>query len=209
MKQAQVQQPQRRPRRRFVRALEYLCWFAAALSLAYLVHARLDVLRFRQVEAQHLETRPFSQRNLKPGEPLGEILVPRVGVSSAIAEGIDSSTLRHAVGHFPETPLPEQTGTVVLAGHRDTFFRGLRRIRANDLILLRTRRGEFSYRVTRTAVVGPEHTELLHSSPDSDLTLITCFPFRYVGPAPDRFVVQAQHVDGKSRAEASTWAQPN
>ena len=108
-----------------------------------------------------------------------------------ITEGVDDDTLSHAVGHFPESSTPETVGTVALAGHRDTFFRGLAHVRQNDLIELQTAYGKYRYRVIRTAVVGPQHVELVQPSSKSDLTLVTCFPFHYIGPAPQRFVVQA------------------
>jgi sortase A len=85
---------------------------------------------------------------------------------------------------------------VALAGHRDTFFRGLSRVRLDDIIVLETMRGNFRYRVERISVVGPQQIELLQPS-ESDLTLVTCFPFHYVGPAPQRYVVQGLRLAGR------------
>ena len=112
-----------------------------------------------------------------------------------ILEGTDERTLQRAVGHIAGTALPGQPGNVALAGHRDTFFRGLRNIRANDEITLSTLRGSYRYRVDSTRVVGPEATEVLASSPEGALTLVTCYPFYFVGPAPKRFVVRAHLLD--------------
>ena len=94
-----------------------------------------------------------------PGEasaPIGRLEIPRIGLSAVVAEGDDEQTLNVAVGHLPDTPLPWQEGNTALAGHRDTFFRPLRRIQAGDEIRFATRRGTFRYRVVRHAVVDPD-----------------------------------------------------
>jgi sortase A len=110
-----------------------------------------------------------------------------------VAEGDDEDTLRHAVGHLPGTAAPWGAGNVALAGHRDTFFRGLSRVRLDDVIELETLRGTFKYRVERIMVVGPQDIEVLQP-PEWDLTLVTCFPFHYVGPAPQRYIVQGSRL---------------
>ena len=125
------------------------------------------------------------------GSPLGRIEISRIGLAAMIMEGIDNRTLRHAVGHFPRTALPGQQGNVAIAGHRDTFFRALRHIRTDDEIMLTTLRGSYRYRVVATKVVEPEDIEVLDGSDDAILTLVTCYPFDFVGPAPQRFVVRA------------------
>jgi len=130
------------------------------------------------------------------GSPLGRIEISRIGVAAMILEGIDGRTLRHAVGHIPGTPLPGQPGNVALAGHRDTFFRGLRNIHKEDEITLTTLHGSYRYRVDSTQVVEPEDTEVLDNSFDDILTLVTCYPFYYVGPAPKRFIVRAHRIPG-------------
>jgi sortase A len=98
-----------------------------------------------------------------------------------ILEGIDERTLRRAVGHIPGTPLPGQPGNVALAGHRDTFFRSLQNIRIDDEITLETLSGVYSYRVDSTEVVDPGETRVLDNSDDETLTLVTCYPFSFVG----------------------------
>ena len=107
-------------------------------------------------------------------------------------EGDDERTLRVAVGHLPDTPLPWDQGTTALAGHRDTFFRPLKDIHMGDEVRFVTPRGEFRYRVRRTFIVDPDDVWILSPSPQASLTLITCFPFTYVGNAPQRFIVQAE-----------------
>ena len=95
------------------------------------------------------------------GSPLGRIEISSIGLAAMIMEGVDGKTLRHAVGHIPGTPLPGQQGNVALAGHRDTFFRGLRNIHKDDEITLTTLRGSYCYRVDSTQVVEPEDTQVL------------------------------------------------
>jgi sortase A len=128
------------------------------------------------------------------GKTLGEIELTRIGVTAMILEGTDDRTLRRAVGHIPGTPLPGQPGNVAIAGHRDTFFRALRNVRQDDEITLMTLEGSYRYRVDSISVVGPEDTRVLDNSGGDILTLVTCYPFYFVGPAPRRFIVRAQRI---------------
>ncbi|HLJ26400.1 MAG TPA: class D sortase [Candidatus Angelobacter sp.] len=124
----------------------------------------------------------------------GRIEIRSIGLSSMVLEGVDSKTLRRGVGHIPGTALPGQPGNIALAGHRDTFFRALRNINKNDEITLETLDGSFRYRVDLIQVVGPEYTQVLNGSNGEILTLVTCFPFSYVGPAPQRYIVRASRI---------------
>jgi sortase A len=126
---------------------------------------------------------------------LGVLEVPRLGFSTVILEGIDRKTLRRAVGHIPGTAFPGANGNVGIAGHRDRFFRPLKDIRPDDLILVQTPHAFYTYCVDSLRVVSPDDTEILDSSRAGQLTLITCHPFFYVGPSPERFVVFARQVE--------------
>lgn len=128
----------------------------------------------------------------KPGSAIGRIDIPRLGVSAVVRAGSDARTLRLAVGHIPGTALPGDRGNVGLAGHRDTFFRQLRNIRPDDVITIATADGTFSYRVDRTTIVNPADVWVLDPTDQGVLTLVTCYPFSYVGSAPQRFVVRAR-----------------
>lgn len=128
--------------------------------------------------------------------PLGRIEINRIGLDAMIMEGIDNRTLRHAVGHFPGTALPGQQGNVAMAGHRDTFFRGLRNVRLDDEIKLTTLNGSYRYRVDSTRVVEPREIWVLEDTGDAILTLVTCYPFNFVGPAPQRFIIRAHKIPG-------------
>jgi sortase A len=126
------------------------------------------------------------------GTLVGRLEIPRLGLSAIVLEGVGDKTLRRAVGHIPETLLPEEGGNVGLAGHRDSFFRELKDVRQDDLISLQTLAGTFRYRVAWTKIVQPEDTEVLAETGTPALTLVTCYPFHYVGAAPERFIVRAR-----------------
>lgn len=129
---------------------------------------------------------------------LGRMEIPRLGVSVIVAEGTGEATLRRAGGHIPGTYLPGQNGNIGIAGHRDTLFRPLRNIRENDVITITTLGGEYRYRVVSTEIVSPADVAVLNSDGHEVLTLVTCYPFYFVGPAPDRFIVRAERVTGST-----------
>jgi len=175
-----------------------LVWCGSVLLQAYLYQKRAD--HYLAV-ASNVESRRASDRFLLPSSPpiegtlIGWIDIPRIGVSSAVLEGTDKRTLRLGVGHIEETALPETLGNIVLAGHRDTFFRHLREIHLNDEIIFRTLNGCYTYTVESTTVVDPSDVEVLNSVGKPMLTLVTCYPFDFLGAAPKRFIVRAGRID--------------
>ena len=128
------------------------------------------------------------------GELVGRMEIPRLGVSVIVAEGADEATLRRATGHIQGTQLPGRAGNVGIAGHRDTLFRPLRNVRQDDVITLTTLQGQYRYRVVSTKVVSPYDVAVLNPDGHEILTLVTCYPFYFIGPAPDRFIVRAARV---------------
>jgi sortase A len=127
----------------------------------------------------------------REGSPLGRIEISAIGLEVMILEGTGVETLRRGVGHIPGTAQPGQAGNVAIAGHRDTFFRGLRNIQKDDEIVLTTLQGSHRYRVESTQIVESEDIGVLNDSDDAILTLVTCYPFYFVGSAPQRFIVRA------------------
>lgn len=123
------------------------------------------------------------------------IEIPRVGVSAIVREGVDDATLALAVGHIEWTGLPGEVGNIALAGHRDTFFRGLRDIRLDDVICLDVPPNSYEYRVVSLEVVAPKETRVLEPTGGQELTLVTCHPFAFIGKAPNRFIVRATRVE--------------
>jgi sortase A len=130
------------------------------------------------------------------GELIGRLEIPDVGVSAIVQEGVASRTLRRGAGRIPGTALPWEPGNVGIAAHRDSFFRGLKDIGKNDIILLTTVHGTFRYQVDSTEVVKPRDTHVLRDTDEDTLTLVTCYPFYYVGSAPKRFIVRARRIEG-------------
>jgi sortase A len=125
---------------------------------------------------------------------IGRVEVPRLGISAIVMEGTTTRILRRAVGHIFGTAFPGQPRNVGISGHRDAFFRPLRSIEPRDIILLTTMAGEYSYRVRSTRVVTPDDVAVLEPGSGETLTLVTCYPFYFVGPAPKRFIVRAERV---------------
>jgi sortase A len=169
--------------------------------LGYCGFVLADGWLYQKREARHLEqllaassTPPKTPVPPVTGALVGRIEIPRLGLSVVVAEGVAARTLRRAAGHIPGTGLPGQPGNIGISGHRDTFFRPLRNIRQDDVITLTTVAGNYSYRVVSIWIVTPSDASVLDPSADEVLTLITCYPFYFVGPAPERFIVRAVRV---------------
>ncbi len=123
---------------------------------------------------------------------IGKLEVPRIGLSVVVREGVDDETLRLAAGHVPSTALPGEPGNLVILGHRDTYFRGLHNLEKGDVVIVSTLRGRFTYEIESMQVVDPDGIHLEQPASESIATFITCYPFKYIGPAPRRFVAQAR-----------------
>jgi sortase A len=175
----------------------------AVVSLGYFGYVSIEAHLYQAYENRELDAilasappRPASsggatRRRPAAGSAIGRIEIPRLGVSTIIRAGSDARTLRVAVGHIPGTALPGEDGNIGLAGHRDTFFRRLRDIRPDDEIRVVTADGTWRFHVQRTNVVEPADTWVLDATGEPTLTLVTCYPFTYVGSAPQRFIVRA------------------
>jgi sortase A len=127
----------------------------------------------------------------EPGELVGKLEIPRIGISVMVVEGVDPAELEHAAGHIPGTALPGQPGNIGIAAHRDTFFEPIAAIRPGDTMTVETIEGMYRYRVTTTEVVYPQDISVLYPIGRDTLTLVTCYPFHYIGAAPERFIVHA------------------
>lgn len=145
----------------------------------------------RQISAQDARETTLPRSKAKEGDVLGRIEIPRIGLSVMVLEGTTSQTLQRGVGHMEGTALPGESGNVGIAGHRDTYFRGLKDIRANDEIQIQTAAGITQYEVDWIQITVPSDGGIVSSATKSALTLVTCYPFYYIGAAPERFVVHA------------------
>lgn len=143
----------------------------------------------------------------RAGDPglLGRLRIPRLNLQAVVGEGTEEKTLSLALGHVAGTALPGQNGNVAVAGHRDSLFRGLRNIRLNDRIVFETGQGDtYEYQVNSTRIVKPTEVSVLNAGLYPELTLITCYPFNYVGSAPERFIVKARQVGQTMRNPGRT-----
>jgi sortase A len=188
-----------------MRAAEMLLWSAAAVLLGVYACVYLERRVYQAFETwsfdRTLQRMPAPRAvpaALPPGVPIGRIVIPRLGMRAMIVNGTAATTLRRAVGHIEGTALLGGEGNVGLAAHRDTFFRGLRDIRKGDTIEIDTLQGAYEYVVDATRIVAPDDTAVLDASARPTLTLVTCYPFDYVGSAPRRFIVQAHRAAAPS-----------
>jgi sortase A len=134
----------------------------------------------------------------KTSDPLAILRIPKIGLEVAVLEGTDDLTLNRAVGHIEDTAKPGDDGNVGIAGHRDGFFRGLKDVVKGDTLELETLSGTQTYRISDIWIVKPEDVQVLDPTPEPSITLVACYPFYYVGHAPQRYIVRA------SRASSST-----
>ena len=207
--------------RRVLRILEVLCLMVAVMAIGWYATAHILSAREQVALSDELErlaapaVGPNELRELaqtsptttttttttaaatprKPAAPasgpVGRIEVPRLKLSVMAREGVDGKTLRVAAGHIPGTALPGEAGNAGFAAHRDTFFRPLKSVREGDEVVVTTPRGVYRYGVTGTSIVEPGDVSVLDPTADAILTLVTCYPFEYIGNAPQRFIVRA------------------
>lgn len=124
-------------------------------------------------------------------QTLAVLRIPRVGLEVPVLEGTDDWTLNRAVGHIADTAAPGADGNAGIAGHRDGFFRGLKDVQEGDEIALETLHGRDVYRIERTWIVDPTDVSVLDPTSSRAITLVTCYPFYFIGSAPQRFIVRA------------------
>lgn len=206
--------------RRLRKPVESFLWLLALATISYCTaqysaaanhqsrqNARFDSIR-TQAAARSGEpgaSPSLATANIGP-PPLGRIEIPSVGVSAIVEEGESDATLSQSVGHLTGTALPGEPGNVALAAHRDTYFRDLADIQKGDEVYFTTATAIFKYRVNDIRIVDPSDVSVLAPSTDSRLTLITCYPFHYIGPAPKRFVVVASLEDNSTHSEPNSAA---
>lgn len=194
---------------------ELLIWgsrffvLAGCVALGYWAFTLVEGAFYRQANDARFDLSIPSSRlpNVTPpplrltaleGRAISRMDIPRLGMSVLIAEGASARTLRLAAGHIPGTAFPDEVGNIGIAGHRDTFFRPLRKIAPGDTVVLVTPGRSFRYRVEWTRIVRPEEVDVLRPSSEPVLTLVTCYPFYFVGKAPQRFIVRARRIPGNA-----------
>ena len=142
---------------------------------------------------------PAHARVVPPGGWVARLDAPTVQLSATVLEGTADATLLRAAGHIEETAMPGDAGNFGIAGHRDTTFRPVRLLHAGDPLVVTTSEGVYQYRVTGTRIVNPEDVYVLDPTPHPTLTLVTCYPFEFIGHAPKRFILHADLVGVEKR----------
>lgn len=189
----------------------------AALITAGVIQLAIVGLAYVRSWLLERETRPVSTRTEVPGATLaraaaareaavrsgtiGHLEIPRLGLEAPVVEGIDTRSLLGGVGHVPASAFPGERDNLALAGHRDTHFAPLRDIERGDRIRIDTPDGEFVYVVDSTLIVPPTRGDLIEPTGKPTITLVTCYPFHWMGPAPKRFVVRGHVVAETTAAE--------
>jgi sortase A len=168
-----------------------ILWILGLVCLAYWTQVNLKAIWSQAEGARALERPGFTAKSLSVGDVVGRLEIPRLNLSTVVFEGADSDVLERGAGHLPDTALPGKRGNTVLAAHRDTFFRPLRGIRIGDRVKFHQSKGDHVYIVKSARVVEPNEVDVLNPTAEPELTLVTCYPFRFIGPAPERFVVRA------------------
>ena len=177
----------------------WLEWLLLGIGIGCLGTYAYETVEARRFQAQQAAAFARSAQadapvSVRAGGLVGMLDVPRLKLSTPVIEGDDDATLKRAVGHLPDTPFPWESGNSAIAGHRDGLFRPLKDIKVGDEIRFRTSRDEYRYRVVDTSIVQPNDVSVLESRGHELLTLITCYPFYYVGNAPQRFIIRAKRL---------------
>jgi sortase A len=185
---------------RFIRWTRCILLITGILALSYvaitLIGARIYqknavLILDKQIQAEEQHKAEQPEPTIREGDVLGRIEIPRIGVSVAVLQGTTSQTLWLGVGHIKGTALPGEPGNIGIAGHRDTYFRALKDIHRDDEIQLQTATGITMYEVDWIQITSPSDVGILAPTAESSLTLVTCYPFYYIGAAPKRFFVHA------------------
>lgn len=195
------------------RTLEVILFVIGAICLQWYAYVKIETAHVRQSveDAVTVESGPIPapasapapppRETIEIGGPVGMLSVPRLQLSTAVVEGDGDVVLDVSAGHLPDTPWPWEPGNAAIAAHRDGLFRGLRHVKSGDVIEMRTTHGDLRYQVADIKIVLPTDVSVLDPTERDSLTLITCYPFYYVGHAPKRFIVRAERIAPPSPAQ--------
>ncbi|WP_210365018.1 class D sortase [Bacillus sp. REN3] len=137
---------------------------------------------------------------VKTGDPAGLLLIPKLGAELPIVEGTAPEDLERGVGHFKGSYFPDENGQIVLSGHRDTVFRRTGDLELGDIFTLKMPYGEYSYELIETKIVPADDTSIINlQESEEELILTTCYPFSFIGDAPDRYIMYAKRVDDQRK----------
>jgi sortase A len=174
--------------------LERVLWTCGLVCVGYCLVLGVQAWGTQRLAAhigEPLPRKAVSAASHTDEDVIGRIEIPALALSAPLTADYDVNSLHRGVGHIPGTAVPGGLGTVGLAGHRDSFFRPLRKIAVKMDVRLIDKTGTYHYVVDSTEIVSPDKVDVLDIADRPELTLITCFPFDYVGAAPERFIVHA------------------
>jgi sortase A len=189
------------------RVLSPLLFVVGAVLLVYVMSAYIGMYRDqksleeewnRQAAAERSGEEPATPASQNSTGKLTRVVIPRISLDAVVVEGVTRKQLLKGPGHMTETATPGEAGNAVITGHRDTFFRHIYELEKGDDILIRRHGQIYRYQVTGKKIVMPEDVYVLHQTPDAQLTLITCYPTYYIGPAPKRLVVFSKLIETKA-----------
>lgn len=144
---------------------------------------------------KNLDKRILYPTRPKSGEKVGDLIIPKLNASLPIIEGTDPNELEKGVGHFAQSVLPGEKDNSVLSGHRDTVFRNVGKLKVGDQLLTKTSAGVFTYKIVKMWIVDDEDRTVIVSHKGKQiLTLTTCYPFNWIGSAPQRYIIQSELV---------------
>jgi sortase A len=176
-------------------AVAAVCGIYCAWTVVLARSARQEALTLiQQTESRRAESEasaPRQDEGSKPPTVIGNLAIPDLKLEVPILSDFESTSLKRGVGHLAGTALPGGLGMMALAGHRDTYFKPLPNIRRDMDIQVTGRSGVYHYSVDSTEVIRPEDVQILDIGTRPELVLITCYPFNYIGAAPQRFIVHA------------------
>ena len=164
--------------------------------------AQRDLER-RWAAQQAMSNNQPKSAEVKVDDGLMRLSIPKIDLAAVVVEGTSHRSLLLGPGHIKETPAPGQVGNSVITGHRDTFFRHIYELQKGDEILVQRSGKTFKYEVTSKRIVQPDDVSVLKPSQDSRLTLITCYPTYYIGPAPERLIVTSRLLEDPATTDAS------
>ncbi|HEY6935951.1 MAG TPA: class D sortase [Terriglobales bacterium] len=165
--------------------------------------------------AQRRLAQQWQQQNLQlPAQPAGlvttltRLSIPAIKLDAVVVEGVNRRDLLMGPGHLPETPQPGQPGNSVISAHRDTFFRHIHELKPGDYIMVQRAGRQFRYQVTGKKILQPDDVWVTKPTPDTQLTLLTCYPTYYIGPAPERLAVFSRLVSASRSEQSAAQAKP-
>lgn len=189
--------------------LKKLALILLTVGLFFIAYAGMELRSVKQsekvalaqakedLERQIIETSQPEVANpelfFQNGQTIGILEIPLIEKELPIVEGTDEDTLRYGVGHYTGTVYPGQNDQILLSGHRETVFTGLDKLKTGDPIIVKMQHGTFTYTIVDTEIVDANDKTVIRSTaPEEMLTLSTCYPFRYIGNAPKRYIVYAK-----------------